>query len=226
MKQAGIYQIVNTVNGKLYIGSAVDVRRRWAAHRRLLVAGNHTNSYLQHAWNTYGADAFLFQLLEEVTDVARLIEREQVWIDTTHCYERTLGYNLSPTAYSLQGYRFSDEQRARVSAALKGKTKSPLHRARLWANRQLTDADRARMSANGRAGKGKPKTSEHRAKKAAAQVGAKNHRAKLTDAAVVEIKRRLANGERGRHLAAEFGVKESAISRIKTDKRWKHVRDQ
>lgn len=44
--------------------------------------------------------------------------------------------------------------------------------------------------------------------------------AKLTSQQVDDIRRRLDAGETGRALAAEFGVGEAQISRIKTGKRW------
>ena len=76
---------------------------------------------------------------------------------------------------------------------------------------------------NGRKGRGRPKSAEHRMKIGAAQQGSANHGAKLTEDDVRQIKRRLSEGERGRHLAAEFGVAESVVSVIKHGKSWSHV---
>jgi hypothetical protein len=45
-------------------------------------------------------------------------------------------------------------------------------------------------------------------------------RAKLTLAQVQEIRARLNLGERGRHLATEFGVNEATISLIRSRKNW------
>lgn len=36
LRHAGIYEIRNTVNGKRYIGSTVNFKRRWWAHRAKL----------------------------------------------------------------------------------------------------------------------------------------------------------------------------------------------
>lgn len=33
MKASGIYEITNLINGKRYVGSAVNMYRRWYAHR-------------------------------------------------------------------------------------------------------------------------------------------------------------------------------------------------
>lgn len=47
---SGIYEIVNTINGKRYVGSAVSLKRRWVDHRRDLRAGKHHSRHLQNAW--------------------------------------------------------------------------------------------------------------------------------------------------------------------------------
>lgn len=48
--------------------------------------------------------------------------------------------------------------------------------------------------------------------------GVDHHNGKLSSAQVLEIRHRLSNGERGRHVAAEFGVSEALVSQIKLGK--------
>lgn len=55
------------------------------------------------------------------------------------------------------------------------------------------------------------------------QQGTRNPNAKLTDAIVIEIRRRRAAGETARSLAAEFGVAAPLISYIAKRKAWRHV---
>ena len=78
---SGIYHIVNTNNGRAYVGSAVHLVNRWATHRRDLRKGDHRNSYLQRAWLKHGEEAFKFEVVEHVSDLADLIVREQAHID-------------------------------------------------------------------------------------------------------------------------------------------------
>lgn len=47
--------------------------------------------------------------------------------------------------------------------------------------------------------------------------------AKLTEAAVIDLRRRCANGESQRALAKAFGVNQSQVSRAAHGKRWRHV---
>src|SRR3546814_3147532 len=82
MADSGIYQIRNFRNGKLYIGSARDLKQRRATHFKLLGENRHHCRHLQAAWNKYGAEAFVFELVEHVGHVDRLIPREQHYIDT------------------------------------------------------------------------------------------------------------------------------------------------
>lgn len=51
--------------------------------------------------------------------------------------------------------------------------------------------------------------------------GSRHRWAVLNEEQVAEIRRRLADGERGRDLAAEFHVRETAISNIKHNRTWR-----
>jgi group I intron endonuclease len=94
---SGIYQIRCVANDKIYIGSSVDLRNRWAFHCRALIRGNHSNRFLQAAWDSYGPDAFDFTIIEYVGK-DELIVAEQYWIDRTRCTERDIGFNISTIA--------------------------------------------------------------------------------------------------------------------------------
>ena len=56
-------------------------------------------------------------------------------------------------------------------------------------------------------------------------VGEKNGRAILSEHLVVQIYKRLMQGEKSSKLAKEFGVERTAISKIKRKELWKHVTD-
>jgi len=123
---SGIYAILNVTNGKLYIGSAVDIKRRWIRHVHRLRVGTHTNPILQAAWNKYGEVAFDFFVLEEVPDRIWLMLREQLWLNDIQPYRRENGYNVLPSAESRAGHSLSKEQRRKQSLAMKGRPKPPV----------------------------------------------------------------------------------------------------
>ena len=212
---SGIYSLTNAVSGKVYVGSGVNMRRRELEHCRQLLTHTHNNAYLQHAWDKDGAAAFTFAVLALVPDITMLLEQEQVWLDALRSYDPSIGYNLSPTATSILGYRFTDEQRARVAAGIVGRPKSAEHRAAISAAR------RALIAAGGMTWKwqsdrkGKPQAAEHRAKKAAAQTGEKNHQARLTDAQVEEMRAGFAEGVHDCILAQRFGVSARYVAAIR-----------
>ena len=112
---SGIYQIKNTLNGKCYIGSAVNLKKRWGEHLRALRRGGHCNQHLQAAFDKYGEGVFIFKTLERV-EPEMLLEREQHYLDTLKPE-----YNIAPIAGSPLGVRHTNEARANMSAAHAGK---------------------------------------------------------------------------------------------------------
>lgn len=97
-----IYQIKNTINGKIYIGSTNNVRKRWNNHRCKLNNNKHENQYLQLAWQKYGESSFEFTIIEEVNDKNR-IEREIYYLNETKSYERNIGYNFDKNPTDKSG---------------------------------------------------------------------------------------------------------------------------
>lgn len=123
--KSGIYILVNLINNMYYIGQTFDFDRRWKNHISRLIANKHPNQYLQNAWNKYGRDNFKFYVLEWISDKSMLTPREQFWLDRSRCYEKEIGYNLSPSAGSNNsGIKRSQETRAKMSAWQIGKTYS------------------------------------------------------------------------------------------------------
>lgn len=188
---SGVYEIVNTVNGKRYIGSAVNFVKRWCNHKDKLRQNKHYNRHLQAAWNKHGGSAFEFRKLL-ICKPEHLLMYEQLCLDG-FCPE----YNLVPTAGSClgakrspeackrngdlkRGKRLSESQRTKLSEALRGNTYA---RGRKYTPEQL-DAHRTRCS-----------SLEHKAKLSAALRGKK--RGPLTD----ECKAKLSAAKRGKKRA-------------------------
>ena len=94
-KKSGIYQIRNLVNGKIYVGSSVNLETRKTRHYWELENNRHNNQHLQRAYNKYGLDKLVFEVLEYV-EKDMLLEREQYYIDTLNVVNE--GYNIRPIA--------------------------------------------------------------------------------------------------------------------------------
>jgi predicted GIY-YIG superfamily endonuclease len=81
-----IYKIVNTVNDKYYLGSSNNITRRWRDHVRNLDNNKHCNTKLQNAWNKYGKDSFVFEVIYESENIKEDEQKELDKIDFTVVY--------------------------------------------------------------------------------------------------------------------------------------------
>ncbi|MCB9282706.1 MAG: GIY-YIG nuclease family protein [Lewinellaceae bacterium] len=64
----GVFQIRNTANGKIFIGSSTDLEKIWNRHRAQLNFGGHPNAELQKDWKALGEEAFVYEILEELPE--------------------------------------------------------------------------------------------------------------------------------------------------------------
>jgi predicted GIY-YIG superfamily endonuclease len=87
-----VYKIENIIDGKFYIGSTINYKRRCKGHIYKLNKNKHKNPRLQNAWNKYGKDNFKISIIEEVE--TNILEREQFYIDLYKPYDRLIGYNI------------------------------------------------------------------------------------------------------------------------------------
>ena len=146
----GIYRIRNIVNGKIYIGSTVDFRRRFRLHKFHLDRGTHHSPGLQRAWKTYGAEAFAFEVLEIIPEPKELISVEQRYLDQL-CPFQQAGYNVSPRADSCLGVKRPQEERAKRSADRKALLAIPEEKEKWASIRSMGNCKGGTLSAERRA---------------------------------------------------------------------------
>lgn len=92
LNQSGIYSITSP-SGKRYVGSAVNIRRRWHTHRAHLKKGKHHCRALQRAYDKYAGDLVYSVLV--LCPKEDLIKEEQFQMDIAGV--GTL-YNSAPKA--------------------------------------------------------------------------------------------------------------------------------
>ncbi len=100
--RAGVFQVRNTRSGKILLGSSLDLNGPLNRHKFMLSTGMHPNELLQRDWKELGADAFAFEVLEEVkvTDDPdfnledELTLLEQIWLEKLDPFGER-GYNLN-----------------------------------------------------------------------------------------------------------------------------------
>ena len=99
--QAGVFQIKNVENGKVLLGSSLNLEGVFNKTRFLLGLGSFRNPTLQWEWHARGADAFVFEVLETVTPrddpyfdlVDELTLLEEIWLERL-CPYGDAGYNV------------------------------------------------------------------------------------------------------------------------------------
>jgi group I intron endonuclease len=137
----GIYQILNIVTKKCYVGSALKIESRWKDHKKMLKGGSgHHSIKLQRAWNKYGPEAFEWNILQECEE-AQLTWLEAFWMDRLNSVGN--GYNSSiltlddglvirshteETRAKLRGRKHTEETKKKISLAGKGRVKSETER--------------------------------------------------------------------------------------------------
>lgn len=115
---SGVYKILNKINGKFYIGSSTRLNIRNMEHFRLLKSGKHGNAYLQHSYNKYGKENFIYEVLEYCHDT-KCIEREQYYINLL-----IPKYNICPLAGTCKGRILSNTHKKLIGESNKNKIRS------------------------------------------------------------------------------------------------------
>ncbi len=159
----GIYRITCKPTGKFYIGSAVNLRRRRNEHFGSLRNNRHHSITMQNAWNKYGPDAFIFEVLEYILLPELLIAREQYWLDTLKPFGKR-GFNLAMLADSRLGTKQPPEAIEKVRQHHLGRKNSEetiRKRALSITGREYTAETRRKI---GLASLGRKHTPETRAK--------------------------------------------------------------
>lgn len=127
---SGIYQIINTKNRKVYVGSTGDLKIRKYDHFSALKANRHDNPRLQNAYNCHGPLCWSFEILE-FCNLDQLLVTEQKYLDLfwdngNKCY------NIAKNAKAPgKGIPKSKETKLKMSLAKKGRKLSKEHRAKL-----------------------------------------------------------------------------------------------
>ena len=139
--RCGIYKIINLKTGKFYLGSSVNIAKRFAQHLCDLRGNRHHSIYLQRAFNKHGEGCLKFQVVE-LCDKSFLKEREQAYLRSLdYCNS----YNVSKTASGGDILSYHPNKKGIVS-----KIKATI-------NKQLTQmSEQQRKERWGRKGKDNP----------------------------------------------------------------------
>jgi hypothetical protein len=99
----GVFQVRNTLSGKVFLGSTADLPSMLNRQRAQLQMGAHPNRQLQADWRAHGSSTFAFEVLDTLTasDEASYDPREDLhtleamWLAKVAPYGER-GYNAEP----------------------------------------------------------------------------------------------------------------------------------
>ena len=116
-KKSGIYKITCSANGKVYVGSAVNLAKRRREHFSALRSNRHHNIHLQRAFDKHKEESFEFVVLLEC-DRENLLLEEERQIEEHDSF--TNGFNLVPTpTQGNRGMKMSEESKRKMSISRK-----------------------------------------------------------------------------------------------------------
>ena len=151
---AVIYKATNKVNGKSYIGFAVDFDKRKKEHKRKSIQKN--KQYFHYAIFKYGYENFDWEILKENA----CFDDEKYFILKYETYwEQGKGYNLTIGGEGKLGFKTTEETRKKISESHK---KIPVTEERLLILRRNAE----KMKESGHTEETKRKISEsHKGRK-------------------------------------------------------------
>ena len=230
MKGQFIYKIINTVNGKFYVGSTTNTRERFRVHRKRLRKGNHHAKHLQAAWNKYGENAFVFVVIETIPDGQSLQAAEDVWlaehVGKEHCYNKSR-YSDTPMRgiakedHPSFGRPKTEEERQAISATLKEFYAADITNHPRFGKQhteEVKERIRQKKLANPtKAWLGKERSDETKAKISAAQAGvAKATGRKVSEEGRDKIRANIEAGRSHRHWLGRKHTEEAKAKMSKT----------
>lgn len=189
--KTGIYKITNTVNNKSYIGSSVNIKKRFARHLSYLKNDRHENRYLMRAWEKYGEKVFIFEVLL-FCEKKNLAFFENRAIKQYGALNSKNGYNCVPAKRKCSGGSNSRKMYKRIAEANRGRKHSR------EAKKKISEAGRGRKHTE----KTKEKLSiinSNRSQKTRQRISKALKGNKLSE----ECKRKISQTNKGRILSEE-----------------------
>jgi len=107
-----LYEIINKIDNKKYVGITTSIKRRWKEHKSELRGDRHHNPHLQAAWNKFGEINFNFNKLNNFNNLEELNKAEKKYIKENNLLNSENGYNMAVGGNSFQ---HTEESKALIS---------------------------------------------------------------------------------------------------------------
>lgn len=119
----GVYKITNIKSKRVYIGSSLSIKERWAMHRRELIKGTHHNYRMLADFKKHGLSSFGFQVLEELDNFTIRAELETVEQEYIDKYDSEQLYNIYGVVHKPFKKKVKPNPKKRKSKRIKIKPK-------------------------------------------------------------------------------------------------------
>jgi group I intron endonuclease len=184
--KCGIYKIVNIINNKIYIGQSSKLNVRKVEHFYKLRKGIHRNPHLQNAFNKYGEENFIFEVIL-YCELDELDYYEQNLVDLwkpeynikKKCVNSMLGTKLSEQtkekmSKSKMGHLTSEETKRKISESNIGKIMSEEAKNKMSLSKMGTITSEETKKKLSDASMGVKKSEEHKKHISESKMGEKN----------------------------------------------------
>lgn len=142
----GIYKIITLHNNKYYIGSSIDIEKRWRDHLSKMRMQKHANTYLQNIYNKYGESDFAFVVLLEMPDASNIEirQKEQEFLDKIFQEDKNNIYNLARDANGGNSTLFSEKSLKNISQKNRDCSDEDLKQIQDWLEKGISKKEIAR----------------------------------------------------------------------------------
>lgn len=180
-----IYKVTNKINGKVYIGQTIrSLSKRRATHYNDAYRGSY-GSVFHNSLNKYSGKDFMWEIIEYCSSKEELDEMEFHYIKQYNSLSPN-GYNLTLGGDGIVGFKFTEEQKHKLSIIRKGRKMTETARIKLIKNHADFSGKNNPMYGTISPMKGKNHTEESKNKisiKLKGRKFSKAHRSKLSEAA-------------------------------------------
>lgn len=217
VKMTGIYLITNNINGKIYIGQSIDIKRRYAQHQRSGQPDKYanknerdSNTPIHLAMQKYGIENFTLSILEQCSK-DQLDEKEKYWIKKYNSCNKQIGYNISEGGQDKIGAKGEFHSQAKLTQKEVDDIKYKLKNTTLSLteiNKEYPQVTKGILSMinQGHIWIDENEKYPLRVMNSGSK-GSKNPRSKISEKIAMEIRIRYSEGESPTKLAKEYSEK-------------------
>jgi len=167
LNKAGIYKLTCINNGKVYIGKAINLKKRLNQHKNPKVKYYLQNAILKHGWESFEVEILeSFKDFDDIKDNDFLLEREAYFIKLFDSTNVDKGYNLCKYSNDGTGKKHTEETKERMRQCKLGKSLTEEHKAKM--RKPKSEETKSKMS---RSQKGRLRSEETKEKMRKSQLG-------------------------------------------------------